>query len=192
MRFASPRLLRQIVCLFVSLPLYAYAQSLHFTREVITVALGDSSAIVLGRYWFENSGAIPVRQAVFYPFAADSLMIDSVSVSGECCGARWCRTINGLSIPMDILPRSTAIVTVRYRESTPGRFLRYILTSTASWGEPLRKARYDVCLPRGLVLDTLSPGPAVRTAVAGGTLYRIERSMFLPDQDLIVRWARRK
>jgi hypothetical protein len=75
-----------------------------------------------------------------------------------------------------------------YRQAMLGPYARYIVTTTQTWGQPLRKASFEIRLPPGAKNPEFShpfrpKGPSVRVWI-------YEASDFLPREDIVVRYRR--
>jgi hypothetical protein len=61
------------------------------------------------------------------------------------------------------------------------------VTTTQSWGRPLRHARFEIHLPEGAEPLTFSY-PFEPAEVRGRCFYSYEARHFMPERDIIVEW----
>lgn len=166
--------------------------ALRFDSELIRLEIRGDTLRVDGLYRFLAANP---RQPMplFYPYPADSLL-----------GAAWTESLAWRPSPE--APWQPLTVTERprrdgvrwqlptgdgdrveartvYCQLLRTRYARYIVTSTAAWGRPLREARFEIRLPAGARLTECS-FPFARE----GELWVYEARDFMPAVDIIFRW----
>lgn len=171
--------------------------ALTFDSEIVRIAVLGDSVEIEGRYRFltnhPGSGSVPL----LYPFPADSRLGGArmVSVEGHARDTAW------TSIPFSEVPdlpgalwrvpadgHDTLEVRAVYRQALRTTYARYIVTTTRSWGQPLRSARFEITLPAGASPHRFSHDfRAVR--LRGRRVYVFEARQFLPDRDIEVEWS---
>ncbi len=167
-----------------------------FDSEVVKLTVAGDTLSVEGTYRLLIS---PTRRPVLsllFPYPADSLLGDAHTSVLECRApdgpwqelafqelaehgaARW-------PIPLDLGP----VLEVRtvYHQVLHGRYARYIVTTTAAWGRPLRQARFEIRLPAGATPTRFS-FPFSPEEEDGDVFYLFEAEEFLPERDIIVEW----
>src|SRR3989339_150088 len=90
-----------------------------------------------------------------------------------------------------VLPDSETTIKVSYRQKLTSEEMKYILTSTQSWKQPLEKAEYKILLTKKFELTNLSLKPDKKDSNSTYNIYYITKENFMPETDLIVKWARR-
>lgn len=160
------------------------AQNLEFYREDLTFTLCSDSLRVEGDYYFRNTGALPIQRALFYPFPSDAGKVTRYSCtdigSHSLCAPA---SQNGFNFTLSIAAVDSFICHMAYTQLYSADSMRYILTSTQTWGQALEEGNY--------VLYTTLPG--VKTSYPadsctkdnGQYVFRWRRTNFLPRQDFI-------
>jgi len=166
---------------------------LAFDSELIRLSVSGDTLTVDGLYRFVAEPGAP-RVSLFYPYPTDSLLgaasteflhwrPDSAESwrpaefreSQRPYGARWILPVAGAA--------AFEVRTV-YRQRLKTRYARYIVTTTAAWGRPLTRARFELRLPPGAAL-TRASFPFARTEDGR---WDFEAEAFLPDEDIVVEW----
>jgi hypothetical protein len=162
--------------------------AVRFASESVSIAIFDSSAVVVGRYVFEADAPMRLPLLVPLPEELAAALVDSVEarllrpgggaepVPGERDSAGW----HGV---VPIGPSSRCTLEVRYRQTHRGR-VRYILTSTATWGRPLESAEFVVTLAGGSWTANL-PFTEAEASEGRRVLRHVARD-FMPREDLIL------
>jgi hypothetical protein len=174
----------------------AVTDSVCFDSESITLTVTDSTAQVSGWYRFRNLSPRSLRVSVVYPFPVDALhryphsvriyavlATDTVRVEPrklEDLASVW------LLVPLQ--PDTITTWHVEYEQLIEASCARYVLTSTAAWGRPLRAASYEVVHPSGFLEVEVWPRPDSVTTASGWTTRKCSRANFLPRDDLWIRW----
>jgi len=172
------------------------AGRLEFDSEEIVIDLRGDAVEVTGTYHFRVAGGPVPAQPMLYPYPEDPLLGAARTLRLE-----W-RQPNGRWAPLafeELSPRGVRwrlpatesdALTVRtvYRQATRSTYARYIVTTTQTWGQPLRRASFEVRLPPGAKDPTFSypfepKGPSVR-------VWTYEARDFLPREDIVVRYRR--
>jgi hypothetical protein len=177
-----------------SKPFHAFP--LRFDSESIRLTVVGDSLEVEGLYELFCRPADAPYAALLYPYPADSLLGAAHTLLLECRAAAGAwrpveyEEIAGLhavrwKVPLDLGARLT--VRTIYRQALQSTYARYIVTTTQAWGEPLRRARFEIDLPARAEPRRFS-FPFERKVVAGEVLYVYEAENFLPDRDILVEW----
>jgi len=172
------------------------AGRLEFDSEEIVIDLRGDAVEVTGTYQFRVAGGPVSAQPMLYPYPEDPLLGAARTLRLE-----W-RQPNGRWAPLafeELSPRGVRwrlpatesdALTVRtvYRQAMRSTYARYIVTTTQTWGQPLRRASFEVRLPPGAKDPTFSypfepKGPSVR-------VWTYEARDFLPREDIVVRYRR--
>jgi hypothetical protein len=172
------------------------AGRLEFDSEQIVIDVRGDVVEVTGTYHFRVAGGGVPAQPMLYPYPEDPLLGEARTLRLE-----W-RQPDGRWAPLDFeelpprgvrwrLPASDAgTLTLRtvYRQAMRAHYARYIVTTTQTWGQPLRKASFEIRLPDGVRDPTFSypfrpKGPSVR-------VWTFEATDFLPREDIVVRYRR--
>ena len=170
------------------------SQPLQFAKEKIEVKICDGYAVVTGDYIFINKNKKEITRTLFYPFPVnlsfsypDTISVydqnnKSISFTKSSAGIYF-----GVKVPAD----SETKVNVKYSQRISSDTMKYILTSTQNWIHPLKKAEYEIILPKEFDLKDLSIKPYKKDSDSTNNIYIINKQNFMPETDLTVTWARR-
>jgi hypothetical protein len=169
---------------------------LEFDSEEIVIDVRGDVLEVTGTYHFRIAGGAVSAQPMLYPYPVDPLLGEARTLRLEWRqsdgrwaplafeelpphGVRWRLPATG--------PESLTVRTV-YRQTMRSTYARYIVTTTQAWGQPLRRASFEVRLPPGAKDPQFSypfrpKGPSVR-------VWTYEATDFLPREDIVVRYRR--
>lgn len=183
------------------------ARVLRFDSEVIRLAIVGDSLEIDGTYFLVCDRPYFEEVPLFYPFPVDSLLAGarmisgSIRIDGETWEALRFEQIQGASgVRWWAPPCAGERLEIRgqYRQGLRQNYARYIVTTTRAWREPLRHARFEIRLPRGVVPIAFSfPFVAQPDTSAGldsaaeadsAVVYVWETDSFYPDRDIVVRW----
>lgn len=172
------------------------AGRLEFDSEEIVIDVRGDAVEVTGTYHFRIVGGAVPAQPVLYPYPEDPLLGEARTLRLEYRrpDGRWAPLAFEELPPRGVrwrLPASAAdTLTVRtvYRQAMRSNYARYIVTTTQAWGQPLRKARFEIRLPPGAKDPEFShpfrpKGPSVR-------VWTYQATHFLPREDIVVRYRR--
>jgi hypothetical protein len=172
------------------------ALPLQFDSEIVRLFVEGDSLEVEGIYHFLCRTRRDAIVTTVYPYPADSLLGGARSTLLECRvpggpwqplefkempqrpGARW-------GIPLGLA--DTLEVRTVYRQALLSNYARYIVTTTQTWGRPLKHARFEIHLPDGAEPLSFSY-PFECQEVLGRSFYLYEAESFMPERDIIVEW----
>jgi hypothetical protein len=159
-----------------------------FTEEYIEFRLRKTIFTVNGIYFFVNHTANIVSKEISYPFPVPWSDIDSVHIFDNTQG----RFLGFKKLPMEITfritipPNDTVKLNILYKQKGVRDTVKYILTTTKNWGEPLKKAEYTFETEKMRKIRSFSYLPD-KTSYPGNTQkYFWSRKDFLPETDFIV------
>lgn len=182
------------ICVIIFLKTsFAFPQSLQFYEEALFFEIRDGCFEVDGQYYFKNSGSREIHQILFYPFPRDEMpgKIDSVFIT-DVRGSEEDLIINqtekGVSFRLSIEAGKEKTYRIYYRQRTPNRKAKYILTTTAQWGQPLKKAFYQLKVPSDISITYFSYPPDKEEKQGNYQIYYWYMESFMPDKDFIVEW----
>ena len=169
---------------------------LEFDSEEIVIDVRGDAVQVTGTYHFRVVGGTVPAQPMLYPYPEDPLLGEARTLRLEWRqpDGRWAPLAFEELPPRGVrwrLPETDAAsLTVRtvYRQAMRSTYARYIVTTTQAWGQPLRKASFEVRLPPGAKDPRFShpfrpKGPSVQ-------VWTYEATDFLPREDIVVRYRR--
>jgi hypothetical protein len=172
------------------------AGRLEFDSEEIVIDLRGDAVEVTGTYHFRVAGGAVPAQPMLYPYPEDALLgtARTLRLEWRQPDGRWAPLTfeelppRGVRWRLPATASDTLTVRTVYRQVMHGYYARYIVTTTRAWGQPLRKASFEVRLPPGAKDPTFSypfrpRGPSVR-------VWTYEAEDFLPREDILVRYRR--
>ena len=171
-------------------------QPLHFARERISIVVENHQVQVTGDYHFRNPGRKPIQATVLYPFPirSDQPFPDSIMVTDVLAREQTAfgKSDSALSFAVRIPPLSTRIYRVSFRQKTFAYRFEYILNTTRWWPAPVGLAEFFITLARDLSLQGISIPAEENVREDGSKIYHIRKTNFQTDQNLVVRWERRR
>jgi hypothetical protein len=120
-------------------------ERISFFEEHIDFNLDSLYFSVNGVYSFCNREDEAVDQFLFFPFAEETVAIDSIRVVdlNKWMRIPFRRLDKMIAFSVHFLPRDTVNIHIFYRQKTASRNT-YIITSTQSWKRALEKAVYTL------------------------------------------------
>ena len=183
-----------VICFFIILKTsFVFSQSLQFYEEALFFEIKDGYFEVDGQYWFRNSGSRDIHQIMFYPFPRDEMLgkVDSIFIT-DVAGFEEDLIINqtekGVSFRINIEADQEKIYRIYYRQRTPNRIVKYILTTTGQWGQPLNKAFYQLKMHSDISITYFSYPPDKEEKQSNYHIYYWYMESFMPDKECVVEW----
>jgi L-2-hydroxyglutarate oxidase LhgO len=136
-----------------------------FTEEYIEFRLRETTFTVNGIYYFVNNTAHMVSKEINYPFPVPMSDIDSVHVFD---------IEQGRFLGFEKLQQGVKDT------------VKYILTTTKNWGEPLKKAEYTFETEQYRKIRSFSYPPDKTSNHSDQQMYFWRKKDFLPEKDFIV------
>lgn len=186
------------VLMFVSMaPAWSQGPpTLRFDSEEILIDVRGDVVEVTGTYHFRVGGGRPAAQPMLYPYPQDARLGAARTVRLEMRqpDGRW-RPLEFEELPprgvrwrLPAVDTETLTVRTVYRQPMRTTYARYIVTTTQHWGEPLRRAAFEIHLPPGARNPAFSypfrpKGPSV-------LVWTYEADDFLPRKDIVVTYSR--
>jgi hypothetical protein len=170
------------------------AAEIHFCNETIAVSiLPPDTVAVYGEYFFTNPDSTQASTSLYYPFPVDSISTYpfSISVADKKSSTvmYYEESPQGVLFNFPVQGGDTSIISVSYKQKVKRQTGRYILTTTANWGEPLGNSRYSVRIPSAYTLSYLSYERDSVIRKKNHLVYCFFKTNFMPDRDLIFTWA---
>jgi len=168
-----------------------------FMSEVVEIVVEADSVRVDGVYRLAFAEAVDGSVTLVYPYPRDAELggARTVTLEWRLVGDEAWRPLpvheltSGLGCRWSLQAVAGREVEVQttYRQRRLGNYARYIVTTTASWGRPLERARFIVRLPAGAEPTAFS-FPFVACEGVGRGAWCYEAEGFGPDHDVTVRW----
>ena len=170
-------------------------QSVQFASENLTVSVLYSCCTLDGVYSFVNQGPVAARWSISYPLlnTKELPFPDSISISDNSTHEqlRFEKTDDGVLFSLEVQPKKTKRIRIRYWQQTPAHAFEYILTTTRAWGKPLELAEFHIVIPDSLRLISCSPPFDATGRKDQQTVYHIKKKRFMPASNLVITWKRR-
>jgi hypothetical protein len=174
----------------------AVGRQVEFASEEIELRVADSSCAVQGWYWFKNKSPRGTEIVLFYPFVVNERLAypDTVAVAegGSNRPIRFSPTKDGVYFSITVRAFATALYKVLYVQRTTTQSMEYLLRTTAKWKKPLEYGLYRVRVPEKYVLTGSTLLFSHMYKQNGEWIYEACKEEFMPSEDFIVRWQRRK
>jgi hypothetical protein len=166
----------------------SFAQKpISFISEYIDFSIDKEYFTINGIYNFRNNNGEPLHYDIPFPFASEISMVDSVSVIDlkAIRSLPFKKNSQGILFNVAIAGYDSTGINIYYRQKREA-CNQYILRSTQSWGEPLKKAVYTLTTDRNLTIKSFSIAPDSSSKNQQGITYYWQKTNFLPSVDFIV------
>jgi len=172
-----------IILLTGILPIYAQ-EKISFFEEHIDFELDSVYFSINGIYSFHNPTNKFVNQRIVFPFASETEHIDSIRIINlnDLSRIQFRRLQTAVAFVVYMPPQDTVDVNIFYRQKTAEKNT-YIITSTQSWQQPLKKAVYTLTTSLPIDEKMFSYPFDFKEIISGRTLYRWEKTNFMPDKE---------
>jgi hypothetical protein len=171
--------------LFALFPLLTRSQPVRFVEEYIDFRYSEKTFSVNGNYVFVTPLQRPVTLDLNYPFPFELKDLDTVSVFNMNDGSpvHYVFTEKAIKFTIHVTPGDTLRINIAYKQRCTSDTLRYILTTTANWSEPLHLAVYRFeNYEKGFNPEfTYKPDKIVTKG--SRTCYLWTRKEFMPEND---------
>jgi len=179
--------------LFLILFIQSFSQKISFYREDITFQLKEQYLLVSGDYYFKNSTVNKINQQIYFPIYSDSLIntFDSLKIFNYNKNQKVKSigiTESGVIFNIKIFPDDSVKLNISYKQMHSGSYAKYILTSTKSWGKPLKIANYFLIVNDGIEVQKFSYQPQKTINFNNKTMYEWHMVNFMPDDDFEVKF----
>ena len=181
-----------ILIVFYAKPIIS--QELEFYREDLKFLIQDESFIVSGDYYFCNIDSLRVDQLIYYPFPFDSAYygeIDSIKVEtarDKPLSIR--RTEKGILFSVSVMPYSTAVYNLCYKQKIKKNRVEYIFTTTQMWRRPLEVANFQIMIPDKYRMDSVNYEPDSVSFKGAGKKYFWHKTGFMPEENFLFYFRR--
>ncbi len=172
------------------------AQNPDFCREDLTFTLSDSSFSVSGYYYFMNPSQQAINLNMLYPFPQNKGDYGSISnvyafLNGDSLQDKLIKyNDKAAMIRLEIKPKESTIIFIGYTQEILKEKAEYILSSTKSWGKPLKQVSYTLIVPQSIAVDSLSYIPDHSKIESGNMIYYYYKEDFMPDREFEIYFGR--
>lgn len=171
-----------ILCFAVPINLLAQ-QNLEFIGERIDFAINSERFTINGIYYFANNSEQEIKQTILFPFArnTDSIVAKRVYNLTYSEMLSYQELKNAIAFKILVLPKDTVKVNIAYSQNTVRENI-YILESTQTWGQALKKADYSLTFDSSVQIDSLS----LKSDSLDDNVYYWKRKDFYPEENFKV------
>jgi len=175
-----------IILLIGILPVYAQ-ENISFFEEHIDFELDSAYFSINGIYSFYNPTDQKINQRIIFPFAVESTQVDSVGIINlnDLTRIRFQRMKKAITFFINIPPCDTVDINIFYKQKIAKKNT-YIITSTQSWKQALKKAVYTLTTTLPVDEKSFSYPFVSKEIINDRTLYRWEEINFMPDREFEV------
>jgi len=172
--------------------IHANTWGLQFEKEKIRIKISEDEYRLVGDYYFNNPGARACRQKIFYPIIKNQNLpfphFFKVTNVLKNQAVPFTQVKNGIFFWIDLPAFSKAVYRVEYQQKALNKKLEYILTTTSTWGEPLKSAEFLITIPLNCKLENISIPYESETKNSKTKSYLIHKKNFNPQKNLIIEW----
>lgn len=175
---------RLILILFFAVPINLLAQqNLEFVGERIDFAINSERFTINGIYYFANNSEQEIKQTILFPFAknTDSIVTKRVYNLTYSEMLSYQELENAIAFKILVLPKDTVKVNIAYSQNTVKENI-YILESTQTWGQALKKADYSLTFDSSVQIDSVS----LKSDSLDDKVYYWKRQDFYPNENFKV------
>lgn len=159
-------------------------ERISFFEEYIDFELDSLYFSINGIYSFHNPMENGVNQRIIFPFAVEADQIDSISIVNlnNLNPIQFQRLRKSVSFNITILPNDTLDINIFYKQEAAEKNT-YIITSTQSWEQPLKKAAYTLTTSLPVNEKEFTYPFLSKETINNKTLYRWEEADFMPNKE---------
>jgi hypothetical protein len=166
---------------------------IEFEREYIRVLVRPTGIRVDGTYYFENKSPVPRVVPLFYPFPVDSLHpwpthIAVYSQEGDTLKFFRPR-MDGILFRVELPAAGVGSARVVYDQPSFDGSACYILTTTRAWQQPLARADFEIRVPAGIELTSITYDVDEIVETPSERTYFFRREKFMPTENLCLEWV---
>jgi hypothetical protein len=160
---------------------------LHFVEEDLSFNIADSIFSVRGIYYFSSECEAPY--SILYPFPNEKSMGKAYDIQIRDLEANalidYESHLDEAFIRFKLYVDEETPVLITFKQRLYSSYAKYILLSTQSWKEPLRRVEYKLNIFDDIVITHFSIQPDSEVCLDFGRLFLWQRKNFMPDRDLI-------
>jgi hypothetical protein len=155
-------------------------QKLEFIGEKIDFAINSDRFSINGIYYFSNSSEQEIKQTILFPFSknTDSVTVKRVYNLTYSENLSFQELENAVAFKILVLPKDTVKINITYSQNTVKENI-YILKSTQTWGQALKRADYSLTFDTSIQIEKLSLKPDSLE----NNVYYWKRKDFYPNEN---------
>lgn len=175
---------RLVLILLFTFPINLLAQQkLEFIGERIDFVINNDRFSVNGIFYFFNNSGMEIKQTILFPFSknTDSITVKRVYNLTYSENLSYQELKNSVAFKILVLPKDTVKVNIAYSQKTVKENI-YILESTQTWGQALKRANYSLAFDTSVKIDSLS----LRPDSLSNSVYFWNKQDFYPNENFKV------
>jgi len=159
-------------------------KNVSFFEEHIDFSLGNNYFTINGIYSFSSKTGKNEVQQIIFPFDNETSLIDSIRIINlnTFRNVEYKRLRNSVYFKISVLANDTVDLNIFYRQKISATN-KYIITSTQSWGQPLKKAVYTLTTEKDLKIKAFTYKRDSIKIVNNKKVYLWEKQNFMPKND---------
>ncbi len=164
---------------------FANAQNnVSFFEEHIDFSVENNFFTVNGIYSFSSKTNKDEVQQIIFPFDHETKSIDSIRVFNlnTFMDVEFKKLRNSVYFIINIPANDTVDLNIFYRQKL-SLANKYIITSTQSWGEPLKIAEYTLTTDSALQIKSFTYEPESESIIDSKKVYKWVKQNFMPKKD---------
>jgi hypothetical protein len=175
-----------IILLIGILPVYAQGK-IFFFEEHIDFELDSTYFSINGIYSFHNQTDMEINQRIVFPVAVETIQVDSVCIINlnDLSLIQFQCLKKAFTFFVKMPPCDTVDVNIFYKQKA-AKENTYIITSTQSWKQPLKKAIYTLITSFPVDEKRFLYPFVSKEIINGKILYRWEETNLMPDKEFDV------
>lgn len=171
-----------VICCFI---FFTEAQAtISFFEEHIDFSLDNNYFTINGIFSFANKSNMLQTQQIIFPFANETHSIDSIRIINlnTLSNLDFIRLKSAVIFKITVPANDTVDLNIFYRQKKSS-INKYIITSTQSWGKPLKKAVYSLSTEKELNIKSFTYKPDTIKIIDDKKLYLWNKTDFMPKND---------
>lgn len=158
-----------------------------FFEEHIDFSLENNYFTINGIYSFASKTGNSEVQQIIFPFDNETDLIDSIRIFNlnTFRNIEFKRLKNSVYFKISVPANDTVDLNIFYRQKI-SKTNKYIITSTQSWGQPLKKAVYTLTTDTNLKIKSFTYEPNSDRITNNKKVYLWEMQDFMPKNDFII------
>jgi len=158
-----------------------------FPSEFIDFRIDNQYFSINGIYTFVNRTNKYINNAISFPFAVKTALIDSIKIINlkNLKTVQFKKYEHDIYFDLQMLPYDTIEYNIFYRQALAKKNT-YILTTTNTWGAPLKNAVYSLTTIKNIKIISFSYEPDSSKSDSIKTTYFWHKQNFLPQTEFEV------
>jgi len=173
-----------IVGIFSFVILTRAQNNVSFFEEHIDFSIENNYFTINGIYSFSSKTSRNEVQQIIFPFDHETNLIDSIRIINlnTFRNVEFKQLRNSVYFKISVPANDTIDLNIFYRQKISATN-KYIITSTQSWREPLKKAVYSLTTEKDLKIKSFTYKPDSVRIINSKKVYLWVKQNFMPQKD---------